>query len=244
MLVIPAIDLKDGMCVRLRRGELDRSDVFGDDPTAMALRWQKAGARRLHIVDLDGASRGEPVHVDAVRDIASRCRNTPLQVGGGIRDEEAARRYLEAGVERVVIGTRAAHDPDFVVALCEKFPGRITVGIDARDGKVAVSAWREQTELEATTLARRLSECGAVELIYTDIGRDGMLSGINIEETAALAEAAPIPVIASGGVRDDEDIRALAKRGGIAGVIVGRALYEGKLRMPDAQRLADSEVSA
>ena len=243
MLVIPAIDLKDGLCVRLRQGDLGHSDVFGDDPPAMARHWQEAGARRLHIVDLDGASQGRPAHEKTVRDIIDECPDLPLQVGGGIRDENTAQRYLEAGVARVIIGTRAARDPDFVIAMCRRFPGRIVVGLDARDGKVAVDAWREQTETEATTLARRFAEGGVAELIYTDIGRDGMLEGINVEETSALAKRIATPVFASGGVRGPQDIRALAQCGGIAGVVVGRALYEGKLRMPDAQNMADAEAA-
>jgi phosphoribosylformimino-5-aminoimidazole carboxamide ribotide isomerase len=240
MLVIPAIDLKGGQCVRLRQGRMEDATVFSDDPVAMAAHWVARGARRLHLVDLDGAFAGAPVNGEAVRAIARTQRAVPIQIGGGIRSADTVEAYLQAGVRYVIIGTKAVTDPDFVGRLCREFPGRIIVGIDARAGRVATDGWAEVSEVQAVDLARRFAAAGVSAIVYTDIERDGMLGGVNIDATLAVAEAG-IPVIASGGVTDLDDIRALrAVAGrGILGAITGRALYEGTLDLAAAQALCD-----
>ncbi|MFZ5653328.1 MAG: 1-(5-phosphoribosyl)-5-[(5-phosphoribosylamino)methylideneamino]imidazole-4-carboxamide isomerase [Pseudomonadota bacterium] len=240
MLVIPAIDLKGGQCVRLRQGRMEDATVFSDDPVAMAAHWVAQGARRLHLVDLDGAFAGAPVNGEAVRAIARSQRAVPIQIGGGIRSADTVEAYLQAGVRYLIIGTKAVTDPDFVGRLCREFPGRIIVGIDARGGRVATDGWAEVSEVQAVDLARRFAADGVSAIVYTDIERDGMLGGVNIEATLAVAEAG-IPVIASGGVTDLDDIRALrAVAGrGILGAITGRALYEGTLDLAAAQALCD-----
>jgi phosphoribosylformimino-5-aminoimidazole carboxamide ribotide isomerase len=227
MLVIPAIDLKDGQCVRLRQGRMDDATVFSDDPVAMAAHWVAQGARRLHLVDLNGAfARAHP--------------DLPIQIGGGIRSADTIEAYLGAGVCYVIIGTKAVKDPDFVTRVCRDFPDRIIVGIDARDGRVATEGWAEVTEVRAVDLARRFAADGVSAIVYTDIERDGMLGGVNLDATLAVA-AAGIPVIASGGVTNLEDIRALRKVAGrgILGAITGRAIYEGTLDLAAAQALCD-----
>jgi phosphoribosylformimino-5-aminoimidazole carboxamide ribotide isomerase len=241
MLIIPAIDLKDGQCVRLRQGAMDDSTVFSDDPVAMARRWVEAGCRRLHLVDLNGAFAGRPVNGAVVEAIAAAYPQLPIQIGGGIRDLDTIAHYLEAGVSYVIIGTQAVKRPEFVGEACRAFPGHIIVGLDARDGRVATDGWAQVSELLATDLARRFEADGVAAIVYTDIARDGMMQGVNVDATVAMARASRIPVIASGGITDLDDIRALAAvaREGIAGAITGRAIYEGTLDVAEAQRLCD-----
>lgn len=241
MLLIPAIDLKDGKCVRLRRGDMEDVTVFSEDPVQMAQRWVLAGARRLHIVDLDGAAAGSPVNAGIIREIASNHPEVPIQVGGGIRDEDAVQAYLEAGVQYTIIGTRAVSAPHFVNDLCMEFPGHIIVGLDARDGKVAIDGWSKLSHHDVNDLAMHFEEDGVAAIVYTDINRDGMMKGVNVEATAELASQLKIPVIASGGVTNMDDILALMDReeDGIEGAIIGRALYEGTIDLAKAQEVAD-----
>ncbi|HEB96485.1 MAG TPA: 1-(5-phosphoribosyl)-5-[(5-phosphoribosylamino)methylideneamino]imidazole-4-carboxamide isomerase [Sedimenticola thiotaurini] len=241
MLLIPAIDLKDGRCVRLRQGRMEDETVFSDDPVEMAGRWVAAGARRLHLVDLNGAFAGEPVNGDVIRAIAAAFPDLPIQVGGGIRDERTIGAYLEAGVDFAIVGTQAVKRPEFVGEACRAFPGHLIVGLDAKDGMVAIDGWATVTEHRVTDLARRFEQDGVSAIVYTDIGRDGMLTGPNVEATAALARAIDIPVIASGGITGIDDIRALCQvaDAGITGAITGRAIYEGTLDFAEGQRLAD-----
>lgn len=242
MLIIPAIDLKDGACVRLRQGLMDDATVFSDDPVAMAARWVDAGCRRLHLVDLNGAFEGCPVNGEVVTEIAARYPQLPIQIGGGIRSLETIEHYLNAGVSYVIIGTKAVKEPEFVTQACQAFPGKIIVGLDARDGFVATDGWAEISEIQVVDLARRFESDGVAAIVYTDISRDGMMQGCNVPATAALAEATRIPIIASGGIHDLDDIRALldARSSGIIGAITGRAIYEGTLDVAEAQRLCDS----
>ncbi len=241
MLIIPAIDLKDGQCVRLRQGRMDDATVFSDDPVAMAAHWVAQGARRLHLVDLNGAFAGKPVNGDAVRAIARAHPELPIQIGGGIRSVDTIEAYLGAGVRYVIIGTQAVREPDFVTRVCREFPGRIIVGIDASAGLVATDGWAEVSEVKAVDLARRFAADGVSAIVYTDIERDGMMQGVNVAATVALAQAGGIPVIASGGVTGLDDIRALkAVAGqGILGAITGRAIYEGTLDLAAAQSICD-----
>ncbi|MDZ7828613.1 MAG: 1-(5-phosphoribosyl)-5-[(5-phosphoribosylamino)methylideneamino]imidazole-4-carboxamide isomerase [Halofilum sp. (in: g-proteobacteria)] len=241
MLMIPAIDLKQGRCVRLRQGRMEDDTVFSDDPVAMAGRWHDAGARRLHLVDLDGAFAGEPRHAEVIANIARAYPDLPLEVGGGIRNHDTIATYLEAGVSWAIIGTQAVRDPDFVAAACERFPGHVIVGLDARDGHVAVEGWAEESDHDAVEFARGFADAGVAGIIYTDIGRDGMLQGPNVEATVRVARAAHVPVYASGGMRSLEDVRALAAAGepNLAGAILGRSIYEGTIDLTEAQRLAD-----
>jgi len=245
MLIIPAIDLKDGQCVRLRQGLMDDSTVFSDDPVAMAARWVEAGCRRLHLVDLNGAFAGEPVNGAVVTAIAAAYPDLPIQIGGGIRTLETIEHYINAGVSYVIIGTKAVKEPEFVAEACAAFPGKIIVGLDARDGLVATDGWAEVSEVRATDLARRFESDGVAAIVYTDIARDGMMQGVNVEATVAMAQASSIPVIASGGITDIQDIRALMNvaHTGICGAITGRAIYEGTLDVADAQRLCDEGVA-
>ena len=242
MLVIPAIDLKDGKCVRLRQGAMDDVTVFSEDPVAMAARWVEAGARRLHIVDLDGAASGAPKNAGIVRAIASAHPDLPIQVGGGIRHEDTVQDYLDIGVQYVILGTRAISSPHFVNDLCLEFPGHIIVGLDARDGKVAVDGWSKLSRHDVIDMAQHFETDGVAAIVFTDIGRDGMMRGLNVESTVELAGSIHIPVIASGGVTDENDIRRLCEcdEEGIIGVIVGRALYEGTIELEHAQALADA----
>ncbi len=241
LLVIPAIDLKDGQCVRLRQGRMNEATVFSDDPVATAQRWVEAGARRLHIVDLNGAHLGKPVNAEAVEAIAAKFPDLPIQVGGGIRDEETIQAYLDSGVRYVILGTKAVNAPHFVGDVCASFPGHIIVGLDARDGKVAIDGWSKLSGHDVIDLARKYQNDGVEAIIYTDIGRDGMMSGVNIEATAKLASSISIPVIASGGITGLEDIRRLCgvADSGIIGAVIGRALYEGAIDFAEAQKLAD-----
>jgi phosphoribosylformimino-5-aminoimidazole carboxamide ribotide isomerase len=241
MLLIPAIDLKDGRCVRLRQGNMDDETVFSEDPVATAGRWVDAGARRLHIVDLNGAREGRPVNARVIGQIASTYPDLPIQVGGGIRDEDTIQAYLEAGVRYAIIGTKAVTTPHFVSEICVEFPGHIIVGLDARDGKVATEGWSKLSGHDVVDLAQRFEREGVEAIIYTDISRDGMMQGLNVEATAALARAIHIPVIASGGVTTLEDVRAVGEVAGdgIVGAITGRAIYEGTLDFAEGQKLAD-----
>jgi len=239
MLILPAIDLKGGKCVRLLRGELDQETVYGDDPLAMGRRWVEEGATFLHVVDLDGAVEGQPVNGTAIASLASGL-SIPIEVGGGVRTVERAGALLGMGVDRVIFGTAALEQPEIVADACSRFAGRIAVGIDARDGKVAVKGWTETSEVEAVDLALRMQDAGAARIIYTDISRDGTQEGVNVEATAALAEALEIPVIASGGVGSIADIEALLphEQSGIEGVIVGRAIYTGAVNLAQAIEVA------
>lgn len=241
MLIIPAIDLKDGECVRLRQGRMDDSTVFSGRPVDMAARWVDAGARRLHLVDLNGAFAGEPVNGEVVKDIAKAYPDLPIQIGGGIRSGETIEAYLNAGVEYVIIGTKAVKEPDFVTEMCQQFPGHIIVGIDAKKGLVATDGWAEVTEVKAADLAKRFESDGVSSIVYTDIDRDGMMQGVNVEATLAMAKASSIPVIASGGITNMDDIVALNKVAdqGILGAITGRAIYEGTLDVAEAQLVCD-----
>ena len=241
MLLIPAIDLKDGKCVRLRQGRMEDETIFSDDPVEVAGRWVTAGARRLHIVDLNGAFAGRPVNAEVIRRIAATYPELPIQVGGGIRDEETVQAYLDAGVSFVIIGTKAVSTPHFVNDLCVEFPGHVLVGLDARDGKVAIDGWSKLSHHNVIEVAQRFERDGVEAIIYTDIGRDGMMAGPNVAATAELARAISIPVIASGGVTRLDDIRNLSAvaNEGIMGAIIGRALYEGTLDLAEGQKLAD-----
>ena len=233
MLIIPAIDLKDGACVRLRQGLMEDATVFSDDPVAMAAKWVEAGCRRLHLVDLNGAFEGKPVNGDAVTAIARRSPNLPIQIGGGIRSAETIEHYLAAGVSYVIIGTKAVKEPEFVGEACRAFPGKVIVGLDAKDGFVATDGWAEVSSIQVVDLAKRFEADGVSAIVYTDIAKDGMMQGCNVEATAALANATSIPVIASGGVTTAEDVHALSQIG-VAGCIIGRTLYEGNLTIADA----------
>ena len=242
MLIIPAIDLKDGQCVRLRKGLMEDSTVFSDDPAGMARTWRDQGARRLHLVDLNGAFAGTPINDAAVEGIIAETEGLPVQIGGGIRDLATIERYLNLGVDSVIIGTAALKDPALVRVACREYPGRVMVGVDARNGRVATDGWAETSDLRATELAQRFEQAGVSAIIYTDIDRDGMMQGVNIEATLAMTQASSIPIIASGGVSHLDDIRMLAQhaRAGIAGAITGRAIYEGTLNLAEAQATVDA----
>jgi phosphoribosylformimino-5-aminoimidazole carboxamide ribotide isomerase len=242
MLLIPAIDLKDGKCVRLQQGDMNASTTFGEDPAAMARRWLEAGARRLHLVDLNGAFAGKPVNEGAVKSILRAVGDhIPVQLGGGIRDLDTIERYLDDGISYVIIGTAAVKNPGFLKDACSAFGGHIIVGLDAKDGKVATDGWSKLTGHEVVDLARKFEDYGVEAVIYTDIGRDGMLTGINIEATVKLAQALSIPVIASGGLAGIADIEQLCavEDEGIEGVICGRSIYTGALDFAAAQARAD-----
>ncbi|MEW5891898.1 MAG: 1-(5-phosphoribosyl)-5-[(5-phosphoribosylamino)methylideneamino]imidazole-4-carboxamide isomerase [Pseudomonadota bacterium] len=242
MLIIPAIDLKDGQCVRLKQGEMDSATVFSSEPAVMARKWLDSGARRLHLVDLNGAFAGKPVNEAAIKAITDVVGDDiPVQLGGGIRDLETIERYLDDGITYVIIGSAAVKTPGFLHDACNAFPGHIIVGLDAKDGKVAVDGWSKVTHHDVIDLAQKFQDYGVEAVIYTDIGRDGMLSGVNIEATVKLAQALHIPVIASGGVTNLDDVRRLCavEAEGIEGVITGRAIYEGTLDFSAAQKLAD-----
>ena len=249
MLVIPAIDLKDGQCVRLRQGRMDEATVFSDDPVSMAGIWQAKGARRLHIVDLNGAFAGTPVNAEIVTKIAATYPDLPIQIGGGIRSLESVDFYLNAGVSYVIIGTQAVKKPEFVGEACAAFPGKIIVGIDAIGGMVATEGWADVSDVSAVTLAEQFADIGVEAIVYTDINCDGMMRGVNIEATKELADHSPIPVIASGGVSKLADIAAIREvaeastGGGIMGVITGRAIYDGNLDLALAQQLCDEEIN-
>jgi phosphoribosylformimino-5-aminoimidazole carboxamide ribotide isomerase len=242
MLLIPAIDLKDGHCVRLKQGDMDQSTVFGEDPAAMARNWVNKGARRVHLVDLNGAFAGKPKNEQAIRAILKEVGSeVDVQLGGGIRDLDTIERYLDAGLRYVIIGTAAVKNPGFLQDACSAFGGHIIVGLDAKDGKVATDGWSKLTGHEVVDLGKKFEDYGVEGIIYTDIGRDGMLSGINVDATVKLAQALSIPVIASGGLSSMDDIRALCavEEEGVEGVICGRSIYSGDLDFEAAQQMAD-----
>jgi phosphoribosylformimino-5-aminoimidazole carboxamide ribotide isomerase len=242
MLIIPAIDLKDGHCVRLKQGLMEDATVFSEDPAAMAKNWLAQGARRLHLVDLNGAFAGKPENEDAVCSIVEAVGgDVPVQLGGGIRDLETIKRYLELGITYIIIGTAAVKVPGFLEEACKEFPGHIMVGLDAKGGDVAVDGWAKLTGHKVGDLAKKFEGYGVEAVIYTDIGRDGMLSGVNIEATVELARPLSVPVVASGGITNLDDVRALCavEHEGITGAITGRAIYEGSLDFAAAQALAD-----
>ncbi len=242
MLLIPAIDLKGGKCVRLRQGRMEDDTVFSEDPVAMAKRWVEAGAKRLHLVDLDGAFAGKPKNLEIIHEITETYPEVPVQVGGGIRDEDTIQGYLDAGVKFVIIGTKAVSEPHFVNDITAEFPGHIIIGLDAKDGKVAINGWSKLSRHDVIDMALKFEADGVEAIVYTDISRDGMMTGVNVEATAKLARAIHIPVIASGGIRNLDDIRALEKYvdDGVIGAITGRAIYEGNLDFAEGARLAES----
>jgi phosphoribosylformimino-5-aminoimidazole carboxamide ribotide isomerase len=242
MLIIPAIDLKDGKCVRLKQGAMSNATVFSEDPAATAVQWLKLGARRLHLVDLNGAAAGRLKNEPAIRAITEAVGGKlPIQLGGGIRDLDTIEKLLDSGVSYVIIGTAAVKTPGFLAEACTAFPGHVLVALDAKDGKVAVDGWSKMTGHEVLDLAKKFQDYGVEAIIYTDIGRDGMLTGVNIEATLALAKQITAPVIASGGINGLDDVKALCKiePEGVVGAITGRAIYEGKLDFAKAQKLAD-----
>ena len=241
MLLIPAIDLKDGHCVRLKQGDMAQSTTFSEDPAQVARGWVTQGARRLHLVDLNGAFAGQPVNAQVIRRIAQAFPELPIQVGGGIRDEQAVDAYLDAGVQFVIIGTKAVQEPHFINNLCLEYPGHIIVGLDAKDGRVAVNGWSKLSKHNVIDLAQVFERYGVEAIVYTDISRDGMMQGVNVEATLRLAQAISIPVIASGGVSTLDDLRALCvvEKEGIMGAIIGRALYDGAIDLAEAQRLLE-----
>ena len=247
MLIIPAIDLKDGRCVRLQQGDMSTATVFGDDPVAMARHWAAQGARRLHVVDLNGAVAGRPKNEKVIREMIKAVGAAlPIQLGGGIRDLDTIESYIDAGVTYVVIGTAAVKNPGFLSDASYAFPGHIIAGLDAKDGKVAVEGWSKMTGHDVVDLAKKYEEYGIEALVYTDIGRDGMMSGINIEATFKLAQAIKIPLIASGGLNSINDVEAVCQKlvpEGVVGAITGRALYEGKIDFKKAQAAADKAAN-
>jgi phosphoribosylformimino-5-aminoimidazole carboxamide ribotide isomerase len=246
VLIIPAIDLKDGRCVRLKQGDMSTATVFSEDPVAMARHWAGLGAKRLHIVDLNGAIAGRPKNERVIREmIAAVGDKTAIQLGGGIRDLDAIESYLDAGVAYVIIGTAAVKNPGFLSDACYAFPGHVIAGLDAKDGKVAVEGWSKLTGHDVVDLAKKYEEYGIAALIYTDIGRDGMMSGINIEATLKLAQQLKTPIIASGGLNSVEDVQAICRTlapEGVIGAIAGRALYEGKIELQKAQAAANKAL--
>jgi phosphoribosylformimino-5-aminoimidazole carboxamide ribotide isomerase len=238
MIIIPAIDLKDGRCVRLRQGQMDSSTIFGENPAEIARRWESAGASRMHVVDLDGSIEGKPANLQRIREIVAAVA-IPVQLGGGIRDRNTIEVYLELGIATVILGTVAAREPERVKGLIKEFPGKIAVGIDAKDGLVAVQGWTEGTALRAPELANFFADCPPAAFIYTDIEKDGMMAGPNISATRDFARSTSVPVILSGGVTTLEDVRNIAplESDGVIGMIVGRALYEGTIDLKDAINL-------
>ena len=243
MLLIPAIDLKDGQCVQLRQGVMSSASVYSNDPPGMARRWIDAGARRLHVVDLDGAFAGKPVNASLVGEIVAAVGDVPVQIGGGIRDEATAQAYLDAGARQVIIGTRAVEDPAFLRCLARRLPQRIVLGLDARDGRAALRGWTAGSDFDAVDFARSLRGIDLFAIVFTDIGRDGMLAGVNAAATMRMAATADVPLIASGGIRDLDDLRKLKALGlgidQLLGAISGSALYEGTLDFGAGQRLLD-----
>lgn len=238
MMIFPAIDIRGGKCVRLLKGRFDQETIFADRPADMAIKWQSQGGKYLHVVDLDGALQGRPVNMAAIRDIISNVQ-IPVQLGGGIRDIASIEAWLEAGVSRVILGSIAVREPALVKEACRLFGERIVVGIDAKDGEVAVDGWGISGGIQATEFAKRMADVGVARIIYTDISRDGTLSGVNTEATIELARAAGIPVIASGGVAGIDDVYRVARAVDIEGMIIGKALYTGKIDLAEALRVAE-----
>ena len=243
MLIIPAIDLKSGSCVRLRQGRMEDATVYSDDPVATATRWVEAGAKRLHIVDLDGAFAGKPANKEAVVRILAEHPNLPIQLGGGVRDLATIKAYLDLGLTWVIIGTQAVKDPVLVTEACHQFQDRIIVGVDAMDGRVATEGWAEASTISAVDVVKRFADVGVASIVYTDIGRDGMLSGVNVKATASLASETGCPVIASGGLTGLSDVYELlsVESKGVVGAITGRAIYEGTLDLAEAIRLTETD---
>lgn len=241
MVIIPAIDLKNGQCVRLRQGLMEDTTVFSDNPTEMAAQWVGQGAKRLHLVDLNGAFEGKPVNASSVTDITRAFPDLPVQIGGGIRNLDIASTYIEAGVSYLIIGTMAVTNPEFVSELCAKFPGKIIVGLDANNGLVATDGWAKQTDIHVSELSKKFEQDGVSSIVYTDISRDGMMQGVNVEATANLAKQTSIPIIASGGITTINDVSSLLLEShhGISGAITGRAIYEGTLNFTKAQELCE-----
>jgi phosphoribosylformimino-5-aminoimidazole carboxamide ribotide isomerase len=235
MIIIPAVDIKNGKCVRLLQGRMDDETIYSDNPQAMALKWAQLGAQLVHVIDLDGAVAKSPQNIESIRKILQSV-NVPIQLGGGIRNEETVRMYIELGVKRVIIGTEAIKQPEFVRQICKIYPEQIVVGIDARSGKAAIDGWTHITGIEVIELAKKFEDCGVAAINFTDIQRDGMQTGPNLDATLRLAEAVSIPIVASGGVSSIEDIKNLMplESAGVAGVIVGKALYSGQLDLKEA----------
>ncbi len=241
MQLIPAIDIKNGKCVRLRQGNMSDETIYNNDPVEMAAKWVKLGAERLHIIDLDGAVSGRPVNADVIHDIAEEHPDIEIQAGGGIRDEDTIQTYLDVGVNYVIIGTRAVTTPHFVSDICLEFPGHVIVGLDAKNGKLATNGWSKLSHHDVIDIAQRFEQDGVSAIIFTDIGRDGMMNRVNIDTSVQLAREVTVPVIASGGIKDLEDIKALCNVAaeGIAGAITGRAIYEGSLDLKEALALVE-----
>ncbi len=242
MILIPAIDIKDGRCVRLQQGDMSKSTVFSEDPAAMAKHWLSLGAQRIHLVDLDGAVAGKPKNEPVIRRIVEAIAGAvPLQLGGGIRDIETCERYLDDGIDYVILGTAAVKNPGLLHEVCDAFPGHVMVGLDAKDGKVAIDGWSKMTGHDVVDLAQKYQSYGVEAVIYTDIGRDGMLSGVNVDATVRLARELTIPVIASGGIKNLDDVKALCavESEGVMGAITGRAIYEGSLDFAAAIKLTE-----
>ena len=245
MVVIPAVDIKDGRCVRLQQGQMSKETIYSEVPEDMAVKWYNEGAERLHLVDLNGAVEGRPVNGEVINNIVNAIP-IPIQLGGGIRDLKTIKSYLDLGIQQIIIGTAAYKDPGFIATACEKFPGRIILGIDAREGYVAIEGWTEETDISPIGMAKKYESLGISAIIYTDIQRDGMRTGPNIEATRNLAEALDIPVIASGGISGINDVERILslKRYGVIGMITGKALYEGTLNLADAIRIVrEAEIS-
>jgi len=242
MIIIPAIDLKDGQCVRLRQGLMEDVTVFSDSPIEMAAQWVEQGARRLHLVDLNGASEGKPINAKNVTEITQAFPDLPVQIGGGIRSMQIANTYIEAGISYLIIGTMAVTNPEFISELCRQFPDKVIVGLDANDGLVATKGWTQQTDFNVVDLSKKFEQDGVRAIIYTDIARDGMMQGVNVEATVHLAKQTSIPIIASGGITNMADISGLLVEAysGIMGAITGRAIYEGTLDFKQAQQLCDA----
>lgn len=245
MIIIPAIDIKEGRCVRLRQGRMDDETIFSENPVEVADRWIDEGAQRIHLVDLDGATSGAPRNFSIIKEIANNHPDIPIQVGGGIRDEDTVQEYLECGVQYVIIGTRAVTAPHFVNDLCLEFPNHIIVGLDAKNGKVAIDGWSKLSHHDVVDLAQHFESDGVAAIVFTDVSRDGMMQGLNVESTVELAAAIHIPVIASGGVTTIDDIKNICSTDeeGIIGAIVGRALYEGTIDLAEAQEIASKHMT-
>ena len=246
MKIIPAIDIQNGNCVRLKQGDFSQETIFNNSPLNIAEKWVKDGAQRLHVVDLDGARLGEPINIDLISKICKTFPSIPVQIGGGIRDVETARKYINAGASFIIIGTKAVEDPNFVKDLCSEFHKKIIIGIDAKNGEVATEGWVSNSKVNAISLSKKFEDFGVSEIVYTDIEKDGMMGGLNIKATVNLAKEINIPVIASGGVSSNDDLKKINnyEKFGISGVIVGRALYENKINIKEAQEILRNAKNA